>query len=513
MKKSRLVILVLIYFIANILLLLSDGLWWDDWVIFGHSQIPADTGQYIACYIHSIIMKSFDLDIVPYFYRCIAFVSSLINLFLIHKILKYANFTDDLIFLILLFVVALPMFSAKMTISCMIYYLSIPFFYGGTYELCKYLYTGNWMYRFLSICLFFISLLIWHHAVVVIPILVFILILSKRNELLFDKVNSATVLKYSLRYIDFFLLPIAFFVIRNFFLMPKNVYQDYYSVKLESILISPFNLIQFYFVSFADYFNTITEYCRDNHLTIFLPMLLSFVTFYILKNKLNYDLSICKLKVLFLISTILFLSAVVPFAVIGQSLILFEDMSSRYQSLLILPFAIMIVCIIMLINYKFIRLLLFSVFLSFSLFSSIILQLNYQRGWCKSLALMELIKSESRLQEHSINILVQDNLNDWNEYPNQAWNNYVYTGISRLMLHGDQSQLYEIIESRGSTHVLENDNAHMSFKYLLVLNRKRELTNVDVLCLTFDKIFNNRKFKQQIKELISYDLVLMSCQI
>ena len=158
--KSDLFIVTVVYSVAHGLMVLNNGVFWDDWAVFNQTPetllgyIRQRDGLFLRYLIHFPLLSDFGVAII----RIIIFLSYLIATLLFYNILTYIKEIDGFSKLIIVLIFALfPINQARIAISSGLYALCYVLFYLGFWLLAIYISTKKYYLRVLSLLIFFIS--------------------------------------------------------------------------------------------------------------------------------------------------------------------------------------------------------------------------------------------------------------------------------------------------------------------------------------------------------------------
>ena len=217
----------LIYSLAHLsIFALGDAIFWDDWLLFTPTAANvqhdfATLGLPWLGYLH-VFMRSFG----GLGYHLCMFISFLISSLLIYPILKFYKVDEKQAFWVAILLAVLPLNEARTAAIVVPYSLSCGLFFIGWYWMTR---SSQWLVRLLSLATFFVSFSTESFLVY------FALPLALQ---LFTETTNRSWAKTILRNIDFILLPIVFFVLKNIFFKPSGIYTNYNHVHLSNLLAS-----------------------------------------------------------------------------------------------------------------------------------------------------------------------------------------------------------------------------------------------------------------------------------
>lgn len=236
-----------IYLLANITYLLNfDGVFWDDWVVFNQEDLTlALLFSQLQNTIHGyfLILLS-EIGNGVYGFRLAFFVMYFISGLMIIAILNTVPlFRGHSAYLIGLFYLISPIFYTKVAISIIPFYFSVFIFFVAWYWLSRSIDGLNWKSRVGILLLFFVSFTT--SSLLVFYVFVLSYMFYKQNLENYDK---DTHLFYKVECfvrnnIEFFLLPIIFFIFKSMYLIPNGLYAGYNQVKFENIYLFLSNIV------------------------------------------------------------------------------------------------------------------------------------------------------------------------------------------------------------------------------------------------------------------------------
>lgn len=197
---------------------LADAVYWDDWTLYRMDRLDViDTFRqqnFISIYvghIHNIFM-----GIGLWLYKLVTFLAIFFTAVFLDLILRKFHYLDkNLRVCIVLLFLSLPFYWARVAMIDMIYTLCVFLFFSASYF--------YWTSRILSLILFFLSfttnsLLVFY----AIPFLSFYYLANKDAYL-----NVESLFRFSIKHIDFILLPFVFFAIKNLYFQPYGIFDGY----------------------------------------------------------------------------------------------------------------------------------------------------------------------------------------------------------------------------------------------------------------------------------------------
>lgn len=309
------------------ILLIPNAIYWDDWVLYRvDPEVIFDTFSQagsmfnIAGYLHTSLLTT-----GPWIYKVLTFLLMFASGILLNLILKRFEFLskETRFFIVLLFLV-LPFNMARVAL------IDFP------YTLCYFLFFLAWAlmerFRLLALLLFFLSFNT--NSLLMFYALPFFDMLYRSGNF----INLKLIIKYGLNRLDFVLLPFFYFIIKIYFFKPYGLYEGYNeSYELHWIKES--------FITQREDFYLFYDLLRDQvgwglclSFSIMTFVILFFYRFGSSENK----------SVLWgmpFFGGLVFLLGVFPYWITGK-VPLFNDLASRFQLLLPLGSALVIVGIL-----------------------------------------------------------------------------------------------------------------------------------------------------------------------
>jgi len=442
----------------GLLLLNTQGLYWDDWGIYGQtaSSISKVFGESGLPWMANYHLFMATLGNGVYAYHLLVFGAFLIAALLLLNILRTIREIDPADrMLVALFFAVFPVNTARTALINSPYAICYMFFFIGFWLLAKYL-TGKRiiLLRLLALGCFFWSF--WTNS-----ILLFLIIpLCYINYVEKDRLkNLKSIFTVNLRYLDFWLLPIIFVISKMLFFTPTGRLAHYNAVTLpkfiKGIVLALIPFGSSFCGVITDSLDSIginslyTTYFILLTIAIYLPLRRSSVI-----NKENRQM----INLLLLGAGIFFFYvAVFPYTAVGKTPHS-SNWAGRHQLLTPLGAALMLVfgtrtiCRELGLNRKIANASL-SILLGACILQCFNIQLSFHRDWLKQVALIENFKSNPIIRDNST-FLFEDNTMDYNA----NLRDYTLNEFSSLfkVTFGDESR-FGIMEFE-----YKNMDAHMA---------------------------------------------------
>ena len=204
LKNRHLLIISILYSISNFVLLINNGIYWDDWCLStpeGIRKMLTDSGTPYMIPVHLFLTKS--IKFYPLIYHILVFIFEIVGITLVYQIFKKLNFRKFNIFILVLLYAILPYNISKIYICTFSYSLGLLIFNISLYLFINAMNFKSFFTRFFILILFFISffylpsLLVFYLGIIIILILQF----SYNKD--FEYFDSFKIVSF----IDFIILP------------------------------------------------------------------------------------------------------------------------------------------------------------------------------------------------------------------------------------------------------------------------------------------------------------------
>lgn len=516
-EKRTFAILFIIYLISNIFLLLNyNGIYWDDWVLYGNSFSTLNNifiqavgyAGYVSSGLHYFLLN---LGNGIFSYRVLTFILLFLNGIFIYKIMENLRIIPKIdIFFIVLFILVAPLYSAKIALIDFPYTFFTTIFFMAFYLLSKNIHELNIIKRILILSLFFFSF--WINSILVFYaiVLIYIFYFMYSYEVTFFR-NIYIFVKSK---IDFILLPVVFFVVKSIYFVPSGIYAGYNSIKLSKFL----DLEIFYKTFELNFIDPIIVSLSSVNLLIVI-LILSLILLFLSNLSTRENNNTQKLDVYFLlIGFLTFLLGVFAYIAVGKLPSLY-NWASRLQVLLPLGFSIILYYGIQilsnLLNFKEIfKIFIYSVLiLSFVIFN-LKEQIRYNIDWMYQQSIMENFRTSYIIRDNTT-FIVTNELGD-KLVDGRKLGFYQLNGMAELVL-GNDSRFFPATEKELDKFGKYKSQKHYNFStweseipvnLILKVNPKSQL-NKDfysslkyLLKLKYLEFFNQKTFVSEVKKLV-----------
>ena len=515
-KKSfeiKVILLIsLLYTIAFGLILFNKGLFFDDWVHFNQSFSTRlnefkESGVllYLPAYLYTF---TFGKSII--FGRILIFFSFLLSAFLLYLILKKIKEIDSnsRLFIILFFTL-FPLNFARIAWCTFFYSFCYLLFYLGFWLISVYLERKLLFIRILALVILFFSLttnsLLVFYAV---PIL-YIFYYEKNNTKGF-----LSLIKKMLKYADFILLPIFFWIIDNFFFKPYGMYTTYNKIGLNDIFLFP----KFSVIAFKNCFiYIIDKSSKILYSYTFIIIATSLILFLFLKYLyMYYKENQRKDLWLLFFGVIAFLIAVLPYFVVGKMPDSFKSIS-RHQLLFplglsfILYYGLKIFFNLLRINHR-IKFFIYSLIIVFFIATNFFAYLEFQKDYFKQISMIENIES-SEIIKNNTTFLFKDNTLDLNAQQRDIGFDE-YNGMMKLVFKDETRFGVDDTFGYNSPAYLQEyiNRPQYNFSeykpkfpdYTVIIDYgKYHLSTKNTFLLIYNDLFDKQRFEEDIKNILS----------
>lgn len=513
-KKDWFLIFIF-YFFAFGLILFNKGIFWDDWVLYNtDKKIIINTFRQMGIvwigyfYAYVLFLKKAIL-----FHRILVFSAYFFSILLLNSILKTIKQIDNSSrFFIVLFFALFPLNNARIALITSLYTICYFTFFLAFWLLSRYLSKKQILLRIVSLIFFFISFSTNSFLVFyALPLL----------YILYSEVKNITCLKDFLKkileYLDFIILPLAFWLIKNTYFKPYGLYINYNQITLNFLKKIPVNLVKTFYFSFSAIIDNSFQFFFSNP---FLVLIVSILIFQILKFKQmgKFGSKNVNIKILFA-GIFAFTAGTIPYLAVGKIPNNY-DWTSRYQFLLALGASLIFFAIINLIlselkSNSIIKIFIFSLFVVLFLNQNIQNYLSWQIDWYKQLSLIENFK-DNKIIINNTTFLFEDNTVDLNANK-RLYRFYEYTGLMKYAFGEEKRFGCGIDKFDGSTDIDNKayynlkDYKPISPQYKIFIDYGLiKINNINVIKFMVWEIFEPKKFNDVIKNIIKLSFVKVS---
>lgn len=520
-KRLFFFFIAIFYLAGNWPLLLNEGVFWDDWMVYNmdiqgiYEQFYGNGSPYFG-YMHYWLNQ---LPNPPFIYHLLVVIFQLGTLFISIEIidsLKWKN--SSLLYIVVGLSALTPYFSAKATMICLPYVVCYFLFCLGFYLAILSFQKNNNLLRITSLIVFFISFTT--NSLLVFFVVPFTIIFFLPQNYEWNRgFDFKKFLLTAVRLFDFLILPLFFFVVKKVFSPTQGLYAayNYNEITVNSLFSSPLSIITTFKTSFLSLFNEMLDLLMNKSVEILIIWLFTGLMLHLVTNRKSLKLNLFKSEYnhwyLLAIGIFLFIIGSFPYAAV-RKIPYMQSYYDRFQLLLPLGSSLIFVALIFGMTKKIhVR----KILLSFVVASFILLnfsyQLQYVRGWFKMESIMQNLPSISYVEENTT-FLIVDRAEQWDatekDIDFHAWNGMLKKTFGSQNRFAAEYQNFDEIMSIIDVYLEEPTRLNMknytpSEPDAVIEVKKGEytLSMFNTLNLLFDQYFNETEYKEKVKKIIS----------
>ncbi len=422
----------LFYSLAFGLMLLNDGIFFDDWVLY---HVDKESIMSIASQVglpwagpYYIGVLSLNSMIAC---RIIVFCSYLLAAFFLYEILKkIREISRGERLLVTLFFALFPVNFARITLITSQFSISYFLFFLGLFLLSRYFEKRELFTRISALLVLFISFFSLQSLLVFYGVVIVFIAYEER-------LNIKTIkgfLFLPLRYLDFLAAPVVFWVMKIIFFKPYGLYTGHNEVNLANLLPAIYKLNEAFNTSFIVPLREALQSLNSNYPMIIILTLLAGIfayrTYFVRKDDVEADDFL-----LLLFGFLFFIFGVYGYLAVDKMPTSLE-WYSRFQILVPLGASFIIVYFVRIIFNNKAGILVYSLLLVLFTYTNFLGYLNYQKDWFKQLSLMENFKN-SEILKNNTSFLFNDKTYDLNA-GKRTYYFYEYTGLMKLVFGNER---------------------------------------------------------------------------
>lgn len=525
---KNILLIIFAYTVSHGLLLINDGLYWDDWIYYYYDLAQninhfSQFGNVLLGYYFSYI---FSLNEAIFCFRALTFLLYLMTALLLYSILKTVKEIDGTsrLFLVIFFVV-FPLNSARVSIATSYFAIGYFLFFCGLWLISRYFGVSNirdkTLLRAFSLIAFLFSFfltnsLLFFYAIV----LLYILYQGKEGP---NRISVRGVIRVATKYPDFVVIPILFFAVRHQFLEPYGLYAGYNEITSNSLLQAPFWLIASYYTSFV---RVLVGSASNLWAVVFaLSLVGASAIFYLYRMRYGKNRTYLRqlfrgletvreknIFKLFVIGLILFGAGAFPYVAVGK-LPTVGGWESRHQLLLPLGASFMLYFGIIIATQKLPKRSLFRGFVLFTIIilftaTNVMSYVDYQKDWYKQVSLIDNFQDNEVIRDHTT-FLFQDQSSDLNAN-NRSYEFYEYAGLMRYAF-GTDTRFGSDVDSYVNVSYYKTYSSYNLVNYtpkepeykIIIEKGGYDMTFVNTLKLMFYQRFEPDKYDYNVHKIIS----------
>lgn len=445
--------------------------------------------------------------------RILIFFLYMLDSVFLYKILINSELFDEKasLYITLLFTI-IPVNDSRILISNFAYSVGLFFFYLSFMLFIKWNKTKdinkNIVYRIILLLLFYISFILnsilAYYYIVIAYLFVLELKKQKTDNIIKDIINSIKIVVLS--YFDFCIIPIVYYVInKTFFPTYGHVFGSYNAVTIGGLVKSLLNMprsIIMVFLNIADWW--INSFSVFSVVIIIVALLLSIFTY----KKENNQINKTRIIEYFIYGFVLLIIGLVPYVMVRGKPI--YNIGVKGRDAILVPFGVSVILYsLMMVLREKLRKIILTLIIVYGIISFNDLYIEWQKDYYYQLSLENLFNND----------LIRDNdtffLTDLNETKIEA-QRYYSLNANALNVFGDETRFF--VPKVSNLYLLENkENIKIAVEELnychvmrdynpddlcfdAVLDYDCTLSDLDVLTLKTDELFNKERFEDRIRE-------------
>ena len=458
-------------------MLINPGIFWDDWGLYEMSDKGIMSQYYgngiiVFGYIH-LFLKS--LGGSPFLYHLLTFLLQLLSIFTLFRITDRVTTKGNhriFLFFSVLFFAIFPYYDSKITMIVFPYTLCLTLFVVATYFLFRFRESKGIGYRLLSLLFYFLSfftnsLLFFY----ILPLFFAFFYTSFTYPFRLENVKNWFFI--ILKRIDFFLLPIAFWIMRLNFFMPSQQYEalGYNEVNLETLLQIPYRTAVLLKIFVTDLFPFVTESLEYPELWILFAA--TAIGIYSALSKIDLKVKVSWKMLAW--GIIIFFAGAFPYLMVNKYPT-YIDYMSRHQLLIGFGASLSFCALIFLLKSPLAKRVLLSGSIAAFICLNVFIQFSFFKGYVKQEVFRDYFAAENISSQSSQTILLEDATVDFTQKGNPV-KFYAFAGMLKQQ---NEKENILIIEKRTLDKFLEIDlfNTIAPYNYQYNLS-DYEYTNPD----------------------------------
>jgi len=497
--KQQWLLIALIYAISNFFLLLNQGIYWDDWLIYNNSyeginKLFTRSGQTYKGYSHFFLQNVTNYPAL--LYHALTFAHGLISIVVFYNILKKFKLEQNHIFILTLFFAVSPYYQAKQTMICLGYTIGFFLFLLGTLTFLISISRKIIYLRIISLLSLFLSFALLNSVLVMWLAFILFYIIYKQKKVEFSFFYLKKIVHQLLSWLDFVILPFVFWINRHFFFQPVEwlAAQGYNQLTLKGLILTPFNVILSVLVNtfglVSESFRPIME--SQSYGVLFV---LLFTIMYYLFYKLKIFQLDCNVNKAFLyIGIYFFIAGIFPYAVVEKNPS-FSGFATRGQVFLPMCMSFILLYSISLFRHTKVKQIVFILIISSFIISNVSSQVKYTKSWFKQDSFLNHIKNNNLLLDGN-NYLLLDRTTDYDENE-RGLSHWALSSMITKTLDAENCFMIEISDKRMYRPDIE-------FQYYFLLEKGEfVLKTKTVLLLLYQYYFKKEQYNKNIEKVLS----------
>ena len=246
--KINFAFVLLLYLATHVLMLLSNGVWWDDYVVWNVTPEklynylgPSEANVPVQYAYINFVVSHFQLYKQMYIFHLVEFIIHGISLVCCWFILKTITSNKAFTTMCCLLIAAYGLDSTSLLVICSHYTIANCLFVMGLLAAVKEFYSGKKYLLYLTGVLWLLSLFVWRSSALLMPLTMLFLAFAK-NEGAWRTVRGwIDSIKYIFVHYWPLIAIVVLFVPTYLLLMqPSGHYEEYYTPQVKNFITSPF---------------------------------------------------------------------------------------------------------------------------------------------------------------------------------------------------------------------------------------------------------------------------------
>jgi hypothetical protein len=496
-KLQNWVLIIVAFIVSNFLLLINQGVFWDDWELYNNSrenlvQFFARNGVSYVGDIHFFLQNVTGHPAI--LYHSMSFLFGFLSIAIFYKILEKFNIESNTIFILTLLFAVMPYNQAKQTMICMFYSFGFFLFLIGVLFFINSIQKRNIILRLVSFPIIILSFNLLGSALVVWLSFILLYSIYLQPIIEFKIAFFKKVFRQLFLWLDFVLLPFVYWIIQNVLIHPTGVLaeQHYNEPSIKGFLLAPINIF-FVFITniFGLFAEAVSPMGESKIFVIGFVVIIGFIYYFFYKQK--HFVSKIKSNRYFLFTGVyFFIAGVFPYVVVGKYPD-FSGFATRAQIFLPIGVSLILLYIISLMeNIKYQKIIV-TILVSSFIIANINAQIKYTKSWFKQEALIVNFSNETLMP--NTNYLLIDQTTDYDENE-RGLSHWALSGIMRTAVKKENSF---VITSKDRKEYRSNTE----FKYYILIE-KGELILNSSNCIKFLYLyyFNHKEYLKWVEKII-----------
>ena len=507
-------------------MLLVSGAWWDDWKYYVNDYFGIDmrTHYLSAGRIDAYCIIALVDQLPSYLFRLVVIMCFTLSAVLIYYILLKLFDDRYQAFIISILYNAIPVNDARVMRCVFPYTFALAIFWLGTLLLIYMLEAqkkrDKYILRIVTLILYFISfttnsLLVYY----IIPLA--IIWVLEANELFENKnLHVKAYIKRVLKYLDFYILPILFWGIKNIFFHTKERYENYNEVSIGKCLSALIITGRAAAESGKRILLSWSSVVKQIPFSLF-GFIIIFLVCFLLRDRISKETKHISKRYQFLgfiLGGIIYLIGLFPYVVIRQGTLLTTGLSGRDAILACLGICIMVYYFMNLLSipnwgqYAIVICVIFSSFIHFHLW-----YMTYIKDYYQQVALQQSWQNTDEVRDGRTFIYIRkkgNGLDTERFYSLGALSKQTYGDASRFYVCGINRLDLLTSNNRDSLNMFVKDPVDNIYQYDVnnikidgIMIADYNLTTKNCYKLKYEELFRHEDFLNDVECHIDYEYI------